>query len=101
MADLSDSSLLKASYHSPSGSKVFEHVIASPQSEPPADTQAKTKYLSELRTSTKKLQDDINIFLTEKMEKDKKNQDSHALQQKSADELEEEQYGEETGEDDT
>lgn len=92
---------LSATYDSPSGHKDFVHTIPTPQvdSNGSADTTGKTKYLSELRTSTRRLQEDINKFLTEKMEEDKKAVgeagDNSTSKEKSTDELEEENYGEE------
>ncbi|EXJ79559.1 hypothetical protein A1O3_07838 [Capronia epimyces CBS 606.96] len=91
------SATLSAVYHSPSGDKAFRHSTPLPQ---PGrgralDVQAKTKYLADLRASGKKLQEEINKFLTEKMEEDR----TGVSQQKAGDELEEENYGEETVED--
>lgn len=92
---------LSATYDSPSGHKDFVHTISTPQvdNNGAAATAGKTKYLSELRTSTKKLQEEINKFLTEKMEEDKKavgeEGQNGTSKQKSEDELEEENYGEE------
>ncbi|ETI28719.1 hypothetical protein G647_01170 [Cladophialophora carrionii CBS 160.54] len=103
----SPSASLSATYDSPSGHRDFAYTVSTPpvQSDGSIDTKAKTTYLSELRASTRRLQEDINKFLTEKMEEDKKaaGQDgpSGASRQKSKDELEEENYGEETAEDDT
>ena len=107
MPGLNDSSaVLRAEYQSPTGSKDFQHAISAPPSQDtkPLDTQAKTKYLSNLRASSKQLQEDINKFLTEKMEEDKRAQGqvtmNGASKQKAKDELEEETYGEEAPEDD-
>ena len=93
--------LLKATYDSPSGHKDFANAISAPQSknDGTANIQAKTKYLSELRASSKNLQEDINKFLTTKMEEDKKTTEQDiknaAAKQRPKDELEEENYGEE------
>lgn len=72
---------------------------------PPTDSTSvsdKSAYLSELRASTKELQDEINAFLTQKMEEDKLNAGStgglgHGKKDgtKPVDEVEEENYGEE------
>src|SRR2546423_1645738 len=67
----------------------------------------KISFLSELRISTKQLQEEINIFLTQKMEEDKlqgltnggRGPDEGAGE-KTRDEVEEEMYGEEGVEDD-
>ncbi|KIV80107.1 hypothetical protein PV11_07629 [Exophiala sideris] len=108
MPDLDESSsVLRATYQSPTGSKDFQHVISAPHNgaTKSLDVQAKTKYLSDLRASSKKLQEDINKFLTEKMEEDKRAQGQvntiGASKQKAEDELEEETYGEEVPEDDS
>ena len=98
---------LSATYDSPSGHKDFLHSIPAPQikGDGSIDVQQKTNYLSELRVSSKKLQEDINKFLTEKMEEDKKTAIQHGQNgvstQKSKDDLEEENYGEENAEDKT
>ncbi|KAI1629098.1 EKC/KEOPS complex, subunit Gon7 [Exophiala viscosa] len=108
MPGLNDSSaVLRAEYQSPTGSKDFQHAISAPASQDtkPLDTRAKTKYLSDLRASSRKLQEDINKFLTEKMEEDKKAQGQVTTKgtsnQKAEEELEEETYGEEAPEDDS
>ncbi|KAK5030237.1 hypothetical protein LTR13_008255 [Exophiala sideris] len=108
MPDLDESSpVLRATYQSQTGSKDFQHVIPTPPNHgtKSLDVQAKTKYLSDLRASSKKLQEDINKFLTEKMEEDKRAQGpvntNGASKQKAEDELEEETYGEEVPEDDS
>ncbi|KIX97228.1 uncharacterized protein Z520_07343 [Fonsecaea multimorphosa CBS 102226] len=98
---------LAATYDSPSGSRNFEYSISTPEIEEDGklSAEAKTKYVSELRASSKKLQEDINKFLTEKMEEDKKkpgqNSGNGTTKEKSKDELEEENYGEENEQDDT
>lgn len=68
---------LKASYTSPSTSQTFTHPLTAPLPNPNSTTAAtavrdKVTYLTELRTSTQRLQDDINDFLTRKMEEDKR-----------------------------
>ena len=101
------STALKATYDSPSGHQEFSHTLPTPHidNDGAVNPRAKTKYLSELRASTKKLQEDINKFLTEKMEEDKKaavqNDLNSASKQKSKDEQEEENYGEENAEEET
>jgi hypothetical protein len=96
--------ILKATYSSPTDSKFFEQSIAAARREGAKtfDAEAKSKYLANLRASSKKLQDEINKYLTEKMEADKKAQGQADVSGTSRpDELEEEQYGEEAGDDDT
>ncbi|KIW90170.1 uncharacterized protein Z519_08813 [Cladophialophora bantiana CBS 173.52] len=108
MPDVSDHphAVLTATYDSPSGSKNFEYTISAPQikQDGSLDTAAKTEYVSKLRASSRKLQEDINKFLTAKMEEDKERvgqeSQSGVLKQKT-DELAEENYGEEDEEDET
>jgi len=91
---------VKVHYSSPSGTQTFSYNIGSSQ---PVDTSSKVTYLNELRSSTKKLQEDINVFLTAKMGEDKAQaaiSGTSSKISKSRDEEEEENYGEETVEDD-
>ncbi|KAJ9608622.1 hypothetical protein H2200_006393 [Cladophialophora chaetospira] len=103
----SSSVRLSAIYESPSGRKDFAYAVSTPQAghDGSIKTDAKSKYLSELRASTKKLQEDVNKFLTEKMEEDKRAAGQHGLngasKEKFTDELEEEKYGEENAEEET
>ena len=107
MPDITGSSVnLSAAYESPTGHKVFTHSIPSQHNkdEAPLDVATKTKYLSNLWASTKELQEGINQFLTQKMEEDKNTVGrgaNGASKQKSKDELEEENYGEENADDET
>ena len=90
-----DTPVLKASYSAPNSSKTFEHLL------PPTDTssaEGKSEYLSTLRGSVTKLQDQINTFLTGKMEEDKAL--AATAGQKFDDKKEEERYGEEEEEED-
>ncbi|EXJ65736.1 uncharacterized protein A1O5_11264 [Cladophialophora psammophila CBS 110553] len=109
MPDVSDHphAVLTATYDSPSDSKIFEYTISAPQikQDESLDIAAKTKYVSGLRASSRKLQEDINKFLTAKMEEDKERVGQEGqngtLKQKRKDELAEENYGEEDEEDET
>ncbi|KAJ5541887.1 EKC/KEOPS complex subunit Gon7 [Penicillium sp. DV-2018c] len=87
----SNTVILNAVYTAPQATKTFEHVI-------PATTgtlAAKQAHLSALQSLVPKLQDEINVFLTERMEEDK------AQGQTSAQEAKEEaNYGEEVVEED-
>ena len=86
----SDTPVLTASYSAPGTSESFEHLL------PATDTssaEGKSEYLSALRGSVSKLQDQINTFLTGKMEEDKAL--AAAAGQKIDDKKEEERYGEE------
>ncbi|KAL8935016.1 MAG: hypothetical protein Q9216_005625 [Gyalolechia sp. 2 TL-2023] len=86
---------LTATYTSPTASQSFTHPLPSSAT---TSTAQKTEYLSTLRQSVTKLQDEVNAFLTEKMDEDK------ALAAKAGLEVdekkEEERYGEEDDEDD-
>ena len=71
---------LTATYSSPSHDSENPHTFNRPlatslglsrPAEPSGNTQAKTAYLSELRTATTELQAEINEFLTQRMEEDK------------------------------
>lgn len=77
-----------AVYASPNSSQSFQHPVA--PSPAPDNVHAKTAYLAQLGQSTRKLQDDINAFLTERMDEDKK---SAEVSEREA--REEENYGEE------
>ncbi len=75
-----------------------------PPSKTPIPVKDKVAYLSELRASTKQLQEEINVFLTQKMEEDKAAANATAAEgpeggskegeDDSKDELMEENYGE-------
>ncbi|KAJ5728084.1 hypothetical protein N7493_004414 [Penicillium malachiteum] len=85
--------LLKAVYTAPDTTKSFQFTIPTASSQDPA---AKATHLSALRSETPKLQEEINVYLTARMEEDKKSQGQ--LSEKEA--KEEENYGEEVVEDD-
>ncbi len=81
---------ITASYTSPTSVKVFSHVLPSSAV---TSTEEKTNYLSALRQSVVRLQDEVNGFLTTKMEEDKALTANAGL--KADDKGEEENYGEE------
>ncbi|KAL8934830.1 MAG: hypothetical protein Q9211_005022 [Gyalolechia sp. 1 TL-2023] len=83
-----------ATYTSPSSSRSFTHPLPSSTT---TSTAQKTEYLSTLRQSVTKLQDEVNAFLTEKMEVDKALAAEVGL--KVDEKKEEERYGEEDVED--
>jgi len=99
---------LSAFYTDLSTSVPLHHQFSHPISTPIPDKSStsvgdKKAYLSELRDSVKTLQDQINVLLTEKMEQDKLNavtsrEDVPVKKagEKTMDELEEENYGEES-----
>ena len=83
--------LLRGDYSSPSGNQSFH------QNLPPLpaykSVEEKTAYLSALRISVGKLQEEVNTFLTEKMAQDKAS--TQSIGAKTDDKQEEETYGEE------
>jgi hypothetical protein len=105
---LSSHATLSASYTNcsttPPTTQQISHIISAPVNS--GTVKDKTAYLFELRASTKQLQEEINTFLTNRMEEDTlraatnggKMQDKTA-ERKSRDEIEEENYGKEEMED--
>lgn len=87
-------STLKATYTSPTTSETFTHALPSASVQ---STQDKTVYLSALRKSVIQLQEDVNGFLTSKMEEDKVLAANAGV--KVDEKAEEENYGEEKVED--
>ena len=87
--------LLKAEYTSPIASQTFSHPL--PSTSLAAPTTQKTSYLSALRASVVKLQEEVNGFLTRKMEEDKAIAATNGT--KVDEKKEEENYGEEVVED--
>ena len=85
---------LKADYASPTTTETFTHPLPSASN---TSTKEKTKYLSALRTSIVQLQEEVNGFLTTKMEEDKALAAGAGM--KADDQAEEENYGEEKVED--
>ena len=85
---------LKADYASLTTTETFTHPLPAASD---TSTKEKTNYLSALRKSVVKLQEDINGFLTTKMEEDKALAASSGM--KVDDKAEEENYGEEKVED--
>ena len=86
---------LQADYASPDVTKAFTHPLPAASN---ASTEEKTNYLSALRKSVVKLQEEVNGFLTTKMEEDKASAAGAGM--KIDDKAEEENYGEEKVEDD-
>jgi hypothetical protein len=89
---------ITAHYDAPSGSKDFTSSLPSVPSDE-SDVDAKTAYLAALRSNASKLQGDINVFLTQKMEEDKA-AEGESKKKSAAEEREEEMYGEEDPEND-
>ncbi|KKA23719.1 hypothetical protein T310_2259 [Rasamsonia emersonii CBS 393.64] len=94
---------LHASYSSPHPptSQTFHHPVSAPL-DINGSVAAKKAYLSELRGLVTKMQGEINAFLTERMEEDKKAAEAQGqgLKDSEREAKEEENYGEENVEDD-
>ena len=93
---------LTASYTSPTVSKVFS--LALPAVPTSDSVDEKTAFVAAVRVNTSQMQDDINVFLTQKMEEDKAQEIAAAggdlKKNAKEEEREEEMYGEEdVGED--
>ncbi|KAL8772401.1 MAG: hypothetical protein Q9209_002352 [Squamulea sp. 1 TL-2023] len=86
------STTLTATYTSPSTSKTFVHPLPSSTT---TSLPEKTQYLSTLRQSVTRLQDEVNAFLTEKMEEDKALAAKAGVSDKVDEKKEEDFYGEE------
>ncbi|KAI9930199.1 hypothetical protein AWENTII_003318 [Aspergillus wentii] len=98
MASTGQPNTLHAVYSPPSGTThTFQHHISSP---PPSDVKAKVAYLSELRELAPKLQDEINVFLTQRMEEDKQAAEAQGRKVSEKEAKEEANYGEEVVEED-
>lgn len=89
------STSLKADYASPQTTKTFTHPLPAASN---TSTKEKTDYLSALRKSIVNIQEEVNEFLTTKMEVDKALAACAGLN--IDDKAEEENYGEEKVEDD-
>ena len=88
------STSLAADYASPTTTKTFTHPLPAASN---TSTKEKTHYLSALRKSVMSLQEEVNEFLTTKMEEDKALAASAGMN--IDDKAEEENYGEEKVED--
>ena len=98
---------IKAYYSSTVDSRNFELPIAVPVPSPQdADfTKSKSAFIGDVRAQTKKLQDQVNVFLTQKMEEDKtkaapRTKTNGTRAHDGNEEAEEENYGEEKPGDD-
>lgn len=96
--------VLQAQYSSPHPptSHTFQHQLSSTLSvsaSPEDNIKAKAAYLSELKGLVTKLQGEINVFLTERMEEDKKAAEAQGKKESEKEAKEEENYGEEVVED--
>lgn len=89
---------LIATYNSPESCETFSHPPSSAQKKGASEVEEKTAYLAQLRANAVKLQNEINVFLTKKMEEDHKlaEEQKGGKDKKNQDEArEEEMYGEE------
>ncbi|CAL5874045.1 uncharacterized protein PFLUO_LOCUS8331 [Penicillium psychrofluorescens] len=86
---------IEAVYTAPQGNRSFQHPISL---DPTSDTATTKKtHLAALQSLVPRLQDEINAFLTERMEDEKKAQ-GRVISEEEA--KEEENYGEEVVEED-
>ncbi|PWY96265.1 hypothetical protein BO94DRAFT_3982 [Aspergillus sclerotioniger CBS 115572] len=88
---------LHAIYTSPQQTHTFEHPITTTH---PTSVATKVTYLAELRKLVPNIQNDINVFLTERMEEDKKAAEAQGQAVSDKEVKEEENYGEEVVEED-
>ena len=86
---------LEARYTSPETTTTFVHPLHAPSNN--LSTEQKTAYLSTLRKSVSKLQEEVNVFLTQEMERDKPGSGEGGA--KVDEKKEEDNYGEEILED--
>lgn len=96
MTSTTSSSTVNANYSANSGFVRQTFTQTLPEIASVSSSEEKTHYLASLRSSTIQMQKDVNDFLTQKMEEDKTSTASQA--DRSKDEKEEENYGEETDE---
>ena len=84
-------------YTSPTSTQTFSSPLsATPTSQ--SSVQEKSQYLADLRANVSQMQDDINSFLTKKMDEDKAAQEGQSSAKDE--EREEQMYGEENVDED-
>ena len=89
---------LAASYNSPNSNKQFSQSLSTSGSSDMSTTTAKSNHLSALRSSVVRLQEEVNVFLTQKMAEDlaaTSSGDGKAADASISIDDEEENYGEE------
>lgn len=97
-ANGSSKSSTSASYNSPTGKHTFNYTQSALGSQASASDTA--KYLGDLRKTLSQMQPEINTFLTQKMEEDKRTAVNSSLISGSLNEdKEEDNYGEEAEDD--
>ena len=84
---------LIATYKAPGSSYTFS-LKSSPRPEA-GNVQAKTAYLSSLRSNIVQMQSDVNAFLTMKMDESRTTETEKVSASKAKEKLEEDMYGEE------
>ncbi|KAI4727133.1 hypothetical protein E4T49_05078 [Aureobasidium sp. EXF-10728] len=87
---------LTAVYTSPTATNTFSSPLESTPTQQPSPSE-KSQYLAQLRQKVAQLQDDINQFLTKKMDDDKAATDGAASKDED---MEEDMYGEEVVDED-
>lgn len=87
---------LRATYTSQTTTQTFSSALPPPPNPSDTTTETKTTYLAGLREKVSAMQDEINVFLTAKMEEDKAG--DVAAKSKKDEEREEQMYGEEGAE---
>ena len=87
-------STLVAHYNSPNATQSFSSELP-PVPADGGNVEEKTAYLAALRANTTKLQEEVNVFLTQKMDEDKAAESGKGKTSKGVEEREEEMYGEE------
>jgi len=94
----STSAKLSADYRSPAGQYTFGYEV--PAVSENQSTEETTVFLAKLRQSAVQMQQDVNTFLTQKMEEDKAMESTKEVQQnaKVDEDKEEDNYGEEVDE---
>ncbi|KAK4634422.1 hypothetical protein CLAFUW4_01245 [Fulvia fulva] len=91
---MSPSSLV-AHYKSPHATQSFSSELPHLPEDGANVEQQKTAYLAALRANTTKLQDEVNVYLTQKMDEDKVAESARGKSSKDMEEREENMYGEE------
>jgi phosphoribosylanthranilate isomerase len=92
------SAKLSADYKSPTGQHTFSYGV--PAVSEKQSTEETTDFLAKLRQSAVQMQQDINTFLTQKMDEDKAMESTKGVQHKAKvdEDKEEDNYGEEVDE---
>ena len=97
-SDSSATARLSADYESPAGQHTFSYEV--PAISEKQSTEETTAFLAKLRQSAVQMQQDVNTFLTQKMDEDKAMESTKEVQHsaKVDEDKEEDNYGEEVDE---